>query len=331
MAQPQGTMVQQLDEQQTVRPNTILYLMDAEAATIRFTGSKTPTLADAFNADWLADGATLVYLSKTSGRFAPDDGDASRGRENRTCFSTGTLSRRCRGTPNGIRLSRWRKIRERSGHRKSCSWIWSTEKRKEIAPLDEYAGFLIDLAVSEERSRIFKDGDTLEVRDWQIRAKARCGWRSANFNGRRRAARAAETRRAAKSADLVWVGLTTASSSRFFTAGISRISRLRRTAKRSRSPNRASREVVYRWTKDDPSRRADAKPLDVFLQNAGVHDDEYACAARAFRRLGMDHAFLHPDCTRADADRGFHDLRHKFGTPENVHDVDFLGMSSSRA
>ncbi len=67
LAQPRGSIVQQLDEQQTVRPNTILYLMDAEGREISIAGSKTATLSDAFNAAWLADGQTLVYLSKTTG------------------------------------------------------------------------------------------------------------------------------------------------------------------------------------------------------------------------------------------------------------------------
>ena len=67
LAQPRGSVVQQLDEQQTVRPNTILYLMDSEGREISIQGSKTATLSDAYNAAWLADGQTLVYLSKTAG------------------------------------------------------------------------------------------------------------------------------------------------------------------------------------------------------------------------------------------------------------------------
>lgn len=63
----------------------------------------------------------------------------------------------------------------------------------------------------------------------------------------------------------------------------------------------------------------------MLLQNARVHDDEDSCAPRAFGSFGMDDALLHPNPTSTDADGRFDYLRNKFRTPEDVHDVYFLG------
>src|SRR5580658_9498952 len=163
MAQPQGTVVQQLDEQQTVRPNTLLYLMDAEGRQIQIQGSKTSTLADAFNADWLADGATLVYLSKTSGNFSqmnalrPSDG------KTRVLFEGHNFSAVSWDTKRNQAFA----IEESTqavAPPKIVQLDLANEKRKELAPLEEYAGFLT-ISPSASKIAYFRNGDTLEVRE----------------------------------------------------------------------------------------------------------------------------------------------------------------------
>jgi hypothetical protein len=163
MAQPQGTVVQQLDEQQTVRPNTILYLMDADGRQIQIQGSKTSTLSDAYNADWLADGGTLVYLSKTSGNFSQINALRPADGHSRVLFQGHTFSAVSWDTKRNQAFA----IEESTTTVKPPTLVQldlANEKLKELAPLEEYAGFL---TVSPSASKIayFRNGDTLEVRE----------------------------------------------------------------------------------------------------------------------------------------------------------------------
>ncbi len=163
MAQPQGTVVQQLDEQQTVRPNTLLYLMDADGRQIQIQGSKTSTLSDAFNPDWLADGGTLVYLSKTSGNFSqinalrPSDGHSHVLFEGHTFTAVSWDTKRNQAFAI-----------EESTTSISPPKIVQLDlvggKLKELAPLEEYAGFLT-ISPSASKIAYFRNGDTLEVRE----------------------------------------------------------------------------------------------------------------------------------------------------------------------
>ena len=69
IAQPQGTVVMQMDTQQTVRPNTVLYLMDREGHEIPIKGAKDRTIEGAYNGAWSGDSTTLLYMTKPSGTF----------------------------------------------------------------------------------------------------------------------------------------------------------------------------------------------------------------------------------------------------------------------
>src|SRR5580704_18527545 len=71
MVQPKGTKDQQLDEEQTQAPRGLVgvYLMDDEGHQIPIQGMKDGLLNDGYNAAWLADGKTLVYVTKTGGDF----------------------------------------------------------------------------------------------------------------------------------------------------------------------------------------------------------------------------------------------------------------------
>ena len=207
MAQPQGTVVQQLDEQQTVRPNTLLYLMDTEGRQIQIQGSKTSTLSDAYNPDWLADGATLVYLSKTSGNFSqinalrPADGHA------RVLFEGHTFS-----------AVSWDTKRNQAFAIEESTTAISPPKivqldlvggtRKELAPLEEYAGFLT-ISPSAAKIAYFRNGDTLEVREVANPAKpVQVRVAIGQFQWDRSETRVLLKRgEPQKSGDMVWVGL----------------------------------------------------------------------------------------------------------------------------
>lgn len=207
MAQPQGTVVQQLDEQQTVRPNTILYLMDAEGRQIQVKGSKTSTLSDAFNADWMADGVTLVYLSKTGGNFSqmnalrPEDG------RTRVLFQGHTFTAVSWDTKRNQAFA----IEESTqtvAPPKIVQLDLAGEKEKELAPLEEYAGFLT-ISPSARKIAYFRNGDTLEVRDVAnpaktIQVRVAIGQFQWDRSEQRILLKRGEPQ---KSGDLVWVGL----------------------------------------------------------------------------------------------------------------------------
>jgi hypothetical protein len=207
MAQPQGTVVQQLDEQQTVRPNTLLYLMDTEGRQIQIQGSKTSTLSDAYNPDWLADGATLVYLSKTSGNFSqinalkPSDGHS------RVLFEGHTFSAVSWDTKRNQAFA----IEESTtavSPPKIVQLDLVNQTRKELAPLEEYAGFLT-ISPSAAKIAYFRNGDTLEVREVAnptkpVQVRVAIG----QFQWDRSEARVLLKRgEPQKSGDMVWVGL----------------------------------------------------------------------------------------------------------------------------
>ncbi|MGA7624336.1 MAG: hypothetical protein WB630_19995 [Candidatus Acidiferrales bacterium] len=207
MAQPQGTVVQQLDEQQTVRPNTILYLMDDDGRQITIQGSKTSTLSDAFNPDWLADGGTLVYLSKTSGNFSqmnalrPSDG------KTRLLFEGHTFSAVAWDTKRNQAFA----IEESTqviGSPKLVQLDLMNQKRKEIAAMDEFAGFLT-ISPSAQKIAYFRNGDTLEVRDLTggskpVQVRVAIGQFQWDRSERRVLLKRGEPQ---KSGNLVWVGL----------------------------------------------------------------------------------------------------------------------------
>jgi WD40-like Beta Propeller Repeat len=169
LAQPRGSIVQQLDEQQTVRPNTILYLMDADGREISISGSKTATLSDAFNAAWLADGQTLVYLSKTTGGLSQINAMRPADGKKRVLFDGFTFAAVAWDTKRNQAFAIEQNTRL-VGPPKIMQLDLAAERVTELGSVEEYAGFLT-VAPSAKKIAYFKDGDTLEVRDVVGRAR----------------------------------------------------------------------------------------------------------------------------------------------------------------
>lgn len=163
LAQPRGSMVQQLDEQQTVRPNTILYLMDADGREISIQGSKTATLSEAYNPAWLADGVTLVYLSKTTAGLSqinslrPSDG------HKRVLFDGFTFTAVAWDTQRNQAFAIEQNTRG-AGAPKLMQLNMTEERVTELGTVDDYAGFLTP-SPSARKIAYFKNGDTLVVQD----------------------------------------------------------------------------------------------------------------------------------------------------------------------
>ncbi len=109
--------------------------------------------------------ATLVYLSKTAAEFFADECVAAFGWQD-----AGVLVRRPHVFGGFVGHQAQPGFCHRGKHdcdrvrRKLCSWIWLNRKRKELAPLEEYAGFLT-ISPSAAKIAYFRNGDTLEVRD----------------------------------------------------------------------------------------------------------------------------------------------------------------------
>jgi hypothetical protein len=163
MTQPKGTVDQQLDEPQTVRGAVGVYLMDSEGHQIPIQGAKDGLLNDGYNAAWLADGATLVYVTKTGGDFyelnslRPADG------KSKPLFQGHTFAALAWDTKNNRAFA----IEESMKVLSSPMLVQLDlvkETRTAIMPVDEYAG---DFALSPSAQKVgyFRDGDTLEVRD----------------------------------------------------------------------------------------------------------------------------------------------------------------------
>ncbi|HXN73067.1 MAG TPA: hypothetical protein VN861_11000 [Candidatus Acidoferrales bacterium] len=163
MTQPKGTVDQQLDEQQTVRGVVAIYLMDSEGHQIPIQGMKDGLLNDGYNAAWLADGNTLVYVTKTGGDFSelnslrPADG------KSRPLFQGRTFGALSWDTKNNQAFAIEESVKVLSPPM-LVRLDLTKETRTPIMPIDEYAG---DFAASPSANKVayFRDGDTLEVRD----------------------------------------------------------------------------------------------------------------------------------------------------------------------
>ncbi len=163
MAQPKGTIDQQLDEQQTVRGLVAVYLMDEEGHQIPIPGMKDGMLDDGYNAAWLADGKTLVYVTKTGGDFSELNSLIPSQGKSKPLFQGHTFAALAWDTKNNQAFA----IEESTRVLTSPMLVrldLVKETRTAIMPVDEYVG---DFAVSPsgQKAGYFRDGDTLEVRD----------------------------------------------------------------------------------------------------------------------------------------------------------------------
>lgn len=165
MVQPRGTKDQQMDEEETQTPRGLvaIYLMDDEGHQIPIQGMKDGLLNDGYNAAWLADGKTLVYVTKTGGDFnelntlVPSQG------KSKPLFQGHTFAALAWDTKNNQAFA----IEESTRVLTSPMLVRLDlvgENRNAIVPVDEYAG---DFAISPsgKKAGYFRDGDTLEVRD----------------------------------------------------------------------------------------------------------------------------------------------------------------------
>src|SRR6202162_593853 len=165
MVQPKGTKDQQLDEEQTQAPRGLVavYLMDDEGHQIPIQGMKDGLLNDGYNAAWLADGKTLVYVTKTGADFnelntlIPSQG------KSKPLFQGHTFAALAWATTNNQAFA----IEESTRVLTSPMLVrlnLATETRTPVAPVDEYVGGFA-VSTSGKKAGYFRDGDTLEVRD----------------------------------------------------------------------------------------------------------------------------------------------------------------------
>jgi dipeptidyl aminopeptidase/acylaminoacyl peptidase len=163
MEQPKGTRDQQMDEQQTVRGAVAIYLMDAEGHQIPIQGMKDGLLSDGYNAAWLADGATLVYVTRTGGDFYELNSLRPTEGKSKPLFQGHTFAALAWDTKNNQAFA----IEESMKVLSSPMLVrldLVKETRTAIVPIDQYAG---DFALSPSAQKVayFRDGDTLEARD----------------------------------------------------------------------------------------------------------------------------------------------------------------------
>jgi dipeptidyl aminopeptidase/acylaminoacyl peptidase len=163
MEQPKGTRDQQMDEQQTVRGAVAIYLMDAEGHQIPIQGLKDGLLSDGYNAAWLADGVTLVYVTRTGGDFYELNSLRPAEGKSKPLFQGHTFAALAWDAKNNQAFA----IEESMKVLSSPMLVrldLVKETRTAIMPIDQYAG---DFALSPSAQKVayFRDGDTLEVRD----------------------------------------------------------------------------------------------------------------------------------------------------------------------
>ena len=161
--QPKGTRDQQLDEPQTARGAVAIYLMDADGRQIPIQGLKDGLLNDGYNAAWLADGTTLVYVTRTGGDFYELNSLRPAEGKTKPLFQGHTFAALSWDTKNNQAFA----IEESMKVLSSPMLVrldLVKETRAAVMPVEQYAA---DFAVSPSGQKVayFRDGDTLEVRD----------------------------------------------------------------------------------------------------------------------------------------------------------------------
>lgn len=179
-------------------------LLDNEGHEIPVAGSKTRFIENATSATWLADGATVVYLTEAPWkivRVRPADGQATTLFQGHTFDAVAWDARRNRAFAIGKNLSL-------TGRLTLVELDLVHETVTEIARLEKYESAL-SVSPSGTKIGFFEDGDTIEVIDTAhpsspVRVRAgmgRFGW---SRDERRLLLKRGSPDR---SNDLVWVGL----------------------------------------------------------------------------------------------------------------------------
>jgi hypothetical protein len=169
IAQPQGTVVMQLDTQQTVRPNTVLYLMDREGRNIPIKNSKDQMIENAYNGAWAADSSTLLYMTKPSGTFGeittmkPEEGVEKK------LFEGITFRALVWDTPRNHAFAIMESLKT-LGVPKMVQLDLKNQTIRELFNVDAFAGYL-SVSPSGNKIAYFRDGDTLEVHDLTSKQK----------------------------------------------------------------------------------------------------------------------------------------------------------------
>ena len=179
-------------------------LLDAEGHEIRVAGSKERFIENAANATWLADGASVVYLTGTPPqivRVRPADGQTTTLFQGHSFDTVVWDARRNRAFAIGKGLS----LR---GGLALVELDLLQERITEIAQLEKYASALT-VSPSGTKIGFFEDGDTIEVIDIANRSRpvrVRAGMGRFEWS---RDERSVLLKRgpADRSGDLVWVGL----------------------------------------------------------------------------------------------------------------------------
>jgi hypothetical protein len=183
----------------------VIALIDTEGHEIKVEGSQTRFIENAVNGTWLADAATVVYLTGIGPyqitRVRPSDGRTTPLFAGHTFDAVAWDARNNRAFALGQNLSLL-------GREALVELDLLRETVKEVARIDTYQG---ELSVSPSGKKIafFGDGDTLEVRDLANPSKAirvRAGFGRFQWS---RDERSVLLKRGPvdKSNDLVWVGL----------------------------------------------------------------------------------------------------------------------------
>jgi hypothetical protein len=208
MVQPRGTRDEQLDEEQPVRGLVAICLMEDDGRQVPIQGTKDGLLDDAFDAAWIDDGNTLLYLTKTGADFwqinsmRPADG------KSKPLFSGHTFAAVVWDTKHNQAFA----VEESTTVIAPPTLVKLDlvhETRTRIAPLDAFAGNLT-LSPSAAKVGYFRDGDTLEVRDVvnpaapPVQVRVAIGMFDWSRDERRILLKRGDSQ---KSSNLVWIGL----------------------------------------------------------------------------------------------------------------------------
>jgi dipeptidyl aminopeptidase/acylaminoacyl peptidase len=180
-------------------------LLEEEGGEIKVTGSKSRFIEDASDAAWLADNATVVYLTGVSGlkimRLRPSDGKSTALFEGHTFDSVTWDTKRNQAFAVGRGLSV-------SGREALLQLDLVNETIRELSRVEDIRG-KVTVSPSGKRIGYFENGDTIVIMDLAnpqkaVRVRAGIG----RFEFGRDEQRVLLKRGAEdKSGDLVWVGI----------------------------------------------------------------------------------------------------------------------------
>lgn len=156
---------QVIDEKGTTREGELVDLMDDEGKEINIAGTKNSAIEDAYQAAWLSDGQTVVYLEEVVkpkllfgiGAVRPAGGRGGSILEGHTFTAVAWDGKH----NSAVAIERDRSL---TGPIKLVQLDLIRQSVKDLAALDGFIGQLV-LSPSATKVAYFHDGNTLEVRD----------------------------------------------------------------------------------------------------------------------------------------------------------------------